>query len=106
MDPVTLLVLMCLVSFGATVVAYFAKIVLLLVASGFLFVFSVMLIAVGSFGDYFYNKKMRRDEAPFRLPWYYRWNGWKEGHNPDSYTHKNGLFHDKHRSEEHTSELQ
>ncbi len=60
----------------------------------FFFVFAVFMTIVGMVGDYIYDKKMVLNEVPYRLPWYYRLNGWQLDSSDDTYTYKPGMFYD------------
>jgi|GEM_PF-5353316 hypothetical protein len=56
--------------------------------------FALSITIVGIIGDSLYLGKMRRGEAPYRLPWYYRWFDWKQGPNPDVLRYQSGMFYD------------
>jgi len=90
------LVLVGLASLGAVVCAYIAAGVIYATFFAIWFVLVVMIIIAGIVGDYNYNRKMLRGEAKYRLPWYFRWNGWKVGHIKDNLCdyYKNGMMFD------------
>lgn len=94
MDPLTLLVFFGLVSLGALVVAAFAAAMACVALFALLFMITAVIAITGTIDDYFYNKKMLRKEAPYRLPWYYRWKGWEVGANNDAYKYQSGMFYD------------
>ncbi|MBI4120830.1 MAG: hypothetical protein HY457_01045 [Parcubacteria group bacterium] len=95
MDPFTLAVLIGLASLGAAVIAAFATAMAYAILFALLFLTVVGIAIVGMIGDHFYTKKMLRKEAPYRLPWYYRWKGWRVGGDPDSHDYKRGMFYDR-----------
>lgn len=92
MDPL-ILVLIGLAALGAGVLAAFAAAVAYVILFAMLFVFVIVVMIAGTIGDHFHNKKVLRGEAPYRLPWYYRWKGWQVGGSSDIW--KTGLFYDR-----------
>ena len=96
MELFTLLVLIGLASVGALAVAYIIAAAFLAVCAVTSLILVVLFVINGIIGDYFYDKKVSRGKAEFRLPWFYRWRGWRIGHDSDnSADYQNSVYLDR-----------
>ena len=51
---------------------------------GCLVIVAIVLL-IGVIGDYLHNKKVDRGQAPYRLPFWIRWDDWKLGPPPNDW---------------------
>jgi hypothetical protein len=56
---------------------------------------ALAMATVGIISDQLHTRKMRRGEASYRLPWYYRWFDWRQGSDSDALRDQGRLFYDK-----------
>lgn len=101
MDPVTALILLLVVGFatlgGAVVgtILGWALYILFLITA---FLVATIACIVGAIGDCIYDRKVSRGEIPYRLPFYYRWKGWRIGYDREnSHKFKNGWTYNPHK---------